>query len=128
MKDINKTTHLVSEGSERSSRGLLGWFASNHVAANLLMFLIIIAGLLATIFAKLGNLSGLASEEAAFLSLSAKENIDFKGLVLAGMIIGVLGILDDITISQSSVVQQLKSTKKSIKFKRTRIYFIFIQI
>jgi len=31
------------------TRGLLGWFASNHVAANLLMFLIIAAGLL-TIF------------------------------------------------------------------------------
>ncbi len=30
-------------------RGLLGWFATNHVAANLLMFLIIATGLL-TIF------------------------------------------------------------------------------
>ena len=30
-------------------KGILGWFASNHVAANLLMFLIITAGLL-TVF------------------------------------------------------------------------------
>jgi multidrug efflux pump subunit AcrB len=37
----------VEEVREKS--GLLGWFASNHVAANLLMFLIIAAGLL-TIF------------------------------------------------------------------------------
>ncbi len=33
----------------KEKRGLLGWFASNHVAANLLMFLIITAGLL-TVF------------------------------------------------------------------------------
>ncbi|UCC22218.1 MAG: efflux RND transporter permease subunit, partial [Planctomycetota bacterium] len=37
----------MEEAREKS--GLLGWFASNHVAANLLMFLIIAAGLL-TIF------------------------------------------------------------------------------
>jgi multidrug efflux pump subunit AcrB len=34
-------------------KGILGWFASNHVAANLLMFLIIISGLLAIFSTKL---------------------------------------------------------------------------
>ncbi|UCC98091.1 MAG: efflux RND transporter permease subunit, partial [Phycisphaerales bacterium] len=34
-------------------RGLLGWFASNHVAANLLMLLIIVAGLLSIFSSKL---------------------------------------------------------------------------
>ena len=34
-------------------KGILGWFASNHVAANLLMLLIIAAGLLSTFSAKL---------------------------------------------------------------------------
>ncbi len=76
-----------------------------------------IAGLLAVIFSETANLTGLASEEAAFLSLEAKEKINFEGLVLAGMIISILGILDDITISQSSVVHQLKAAKKKIKFK-----------
>ena len=33
------------EGSE-DKKGVLGWFASNHVAANLLMVLIIVAGLM----------------------------------------------------------------------------------
>ena len=37
----------MEDSSQR--KGLLGWFASNHVAANLLMFLIIAAGLL-TVF------------------------------------------------------------------------------
>jgi len=52
MKESTNKTRL-GEGSNRSRRGLLGWFASNHVAANLLMFLIIIAGLLAIFSAKM---------------------------------------------------------------------------
>jgi len=34
-------------------KGILGWFASNHVAANLLMLIIIVAGLLSIFSAKL---------------------------------------------------------------------------
>ena len=38
-----------------------------------------------------------------------------KGLLLAGIIIGVLGILDDITISQSAIVFQLKKANPQLK-------------
>jgi len=41
----------VKDPEER--KGILGWFASNHVAANLLMFLIIVSGLLAISSAKI---------------------------------------------------------------------------
>lgn len=77
---------------------------------------LIITGFLATFFANWGHLSGLASEEASFLKLDTAQNINFKGLVLAGMIISILGILDDITISQASVIQQLKNVKEKISF------------
>ena len=40
------------EGSE-DKKGVLGWFASNHVAANLLMVLIIVAGLMGIFSAKM---------------------------------------------------------------------------
>ena len=77
---------------------------------------LIITGLLANFFADWGHLSGLASEESSFLKLDTAQNIDFQGLVLAGMIISILGILDDITISQASVIQQLKNVKQKISF------------
>lgn len=70
---------------------------------------LIITAILANIFTELANISGTASEEVSFLSLDAASNIDFKGLFLAGMILSLLGILDDITISQASVVSQLKA-------------------
>lgn len=73
-------------------------------------------GLLAKIFANLAYLTGLASEEASYLQIDTASKLDFKGLVVAGIIIGILGVLDDITISQASIVQQLKSVKNKIGF------------
>jgi uncharacterized membrane protein len=78
---------------------------------------LVITGIIATLAANASHLTGTASEEASFLSLTAASTIDFQGLVLAGLIISILGILDDITISQASIVYQLKSAKKNIKFK-----------
>lgn len=77
---------------------------------------LILTGLLAKFFADFGHITGLASEEANYLKLETLEAIDFSSLVLAGMIITILGILDDVTISQSSIVAQLKSVKKNMKF------------
>ena len=42
--------------------------------------------------------------------------INMQGLLLAGMILGLSGVLDDITISQSAIVQQLKEAQPSISF------------
>jgi len=75
---------------------------------------LVMAGILASIFADLAHITGLASEESNFLSLDAAAHVNFQGLVLAGMLISILGVLDDITISQASVVQQLKSAKQKI--------------
>jgi len=71
---------------------------------------LIITGLLANIFVEAAKLTGFASEEAGFLQIAKQGTINMRGLLLAGIIIGVLGVLDDITISQSSIVFQLKET------------------
>src|SRR3989338_4683607 len=78
---------------------------------------LVITGFLATFFADWAHLSGLASDETSFLKLDTANKINFSGLVLAGMIISILGILDDIIISQASVVQQLKNAKEKITFR-----------
>ncbi len=53
------------------------------------------------------HLSGLASEEAMFLLGVFPGQIDVKALLLAGMLIAILGVLDDITVAQAAVVEQL---------------------
>lgn len=77
---------------------------------------LIITGILANIFVDVSRLTGFASEEAGFLQAAKPDLINIKGLLLAGIIIGVLGILDDITISQSAIVYQLKKSSPTISF------------
>ncbi len=74
-----------------------------------------ITGFLAEISVAAAKLTGFTSDEAAFLQVTKKGAINMRGLVLAGIIIGALGVLDDVTISQSAVVQQLKRANPKIK-------------
>jgi len=77
---------------------------------------LIITGLLANLFVNFARLTGFGSEEASFLEVAKQGAINMKGLLLAGIIIGVLGVLDDITISQSAIVFQLKEINNKLKF------------
>jgi len=52
-------------------------------------------------------LTGMASEEAAFVLGVYGRQIDVKALLLAGILISILGVLDDITVAQAAVVEQL---------------------
>ncbi len=81
---------------------------------------LILTGILASLFINLSQLTGFASEEAGFLQAYKPGLINIRGLLLAGIIIGVLGILDDITISQAAIVDQLKKTNP--KLKSTELY------
>lgn len=74
-----------------------------------------ITGVLANFFVEAGKLTGFVSEEAGFLQVALQGAVNVKGLLLAGIIIGVLGVLDDVTVSQAAVVQQLKAANDKLK-------------
>lgn len=76
---------------------------------------LIITGVLANIFVEVSRLSGFVSEEAGFLQVAKAGAVNIKGLLLAGIIIGVLGVLDDVTVSQAAIVQQLKDANNQLK-------------
>jgi uncharacterized membrane protein len=70
---------------------------------------LMITGLLAFIWVRFASLTGLASDEAAFIQVMVGgEGINMQGLLLGGIIIGALGVLDDVTVSQSSTVFELR--------------------
>lgn len=81
---------------------------------------IVFTGLLTSLFVGASKLTGFAAEEAGFLQTYKGDLINVKGLLIAGIIIGVFGVLDDITVSQSAVVEQLKTANP--KLKPTEIY------
>ncbi|MBU3935581.1 YibE/F family protein [Patescibacteria group bacterium] len=76
---------------------------------------LIVTALLAVFFVNLANLSGFASEEAGFLQEATAGSVNIKNLLISGIIIGLLGILDDITIAQSAIVIQLKTAAPDLK-------------
>lgn len=54
------------------------------------------------------HFTGLSSDAAIYLNFSTKGTLDFGGLLLGSIIIGILGVLDDVSITQASVVEELK--------------------
>jgi uncharacterized membrane protein len=83
-------------------------FSVKTTVAALGTFLSLIAtSLLAQLFINISKLSGFGSEEMAFLQTIKGSDFNVQGLLLAGIILSTLGVLDDITISQASVVQEL---------------------
>lgn len=78
---------------------------------------VILTGILAYLGVKFAHLSGFVTEEAFYLNLSTRGALDFTGLLLGGMMIGVLGVLDDIAITQAAVVEELFNTASHLSRK-----------
>lgn len=75
---------------------------------------LVLVTVLSWVFTELTVLSGL-SEETQFIRAFGGE-LDFAGLLLAGMILGALGALDDMTVTQSSAVAELKAANPEYGF------------
>lgn len=73
--------------------------------------------LLAQAATSLTHLTGRASEEALFLR-AADQDISIVGLLIAGMVIGALGVLDDLTVTQASTVIALRRANPALRFRQ----------
>jgi uncharacterized membrane protein len=68
---------------------------------------------LALAFMALADISGFGSEEAFIVSALGTQ-IDLRGLVLGGIVIGSLGAIDDMTVTQASAVWELRAAHPGI--------------
>jgi uncharacterized membrane protein len=99
-------TILLAHGwGPKSVAALLGTTAS-----------LLLTALLAVVFTEAARLTGLAGEEAFALRL-ADPDVSLQGLLIAGMVIGALGVLDDVTVSQSSTVLALRAANPTMAFR-----------
>jgi len=62
---------------------------------------------IAQLFVAWTGLLGMGSEEAFYLQTSQASFVNLKGLLLGGIIIGALGVLDDITTAQAGAVDEI---------------------
>ncbi len=85
-----------------------------------------ITGLLAYFSIQGTGLTGFSSDESIYLNFNTGGQLDFVGLLLAGVIIGALGVLDDIAVTQVAVVRELFSTDQTLT--RAEVYHRAVRI
>jgi uncharacterized membrane protein len=69
-----------------------------------------ITGALAWVFVEAAHFTGLTEDSTYFLS-ALGSSIDPRGILLAGIVIGSLGVLDDVTVTQVSAVWALRDAQ-----------------
>lgn len=74
-----------------------------------------LTGILAFVFVKLFNLTGLGDENSYMLQIG-NMNVNAEGLLLGGIIIGTLGVLDDVTTTQSAAIFEFLKLDKKLSF------------
>lgn len=67
---------------------------------------VVLITVMAAVVNAVAQLTGLADESLQVLAVTA-DSIDPRGILLAGMVIGALGVLDDVTVTQVSAVAEL---------------------
>lgn len=79
------------------------------------MIALAITGIISFIFVKMFSLNGTGDETSTLLQIG-NYNINAQGLLLGGIIIGTLGVLDDVTTTQSAAIFELFKLDKKLSF------------
>lgn len=90
-----------------------GYQPLTHVAAIGTFGALVLTTGLSWLVLQVAGFSGLASEEAFFLL--AIPELDLQGLLLAGIVLGTLGALDDVTVTQASAVWEVHGANPSME-------------
>jgi len=75
---------------------------------------LVFTGILAMIYTQFAHLTGFGSEEANFLQSGAFHVSSMRGLLLSGIIIGALGVIDDMAVTQASIIFELHKTNPKL--------------
>ena len=69
---------------------------------------LVLTGVLGAVFTSAAQFTGFSDESTKFLA-AIQGQVDYEGLVLAALVIGSLGVLDDVTVTQAAAVWELKA-------------------
>ncbi len=86
---------------------IYGWTVKTHAAVLGSLVALAITGVLAFIFVNHARLTGYGDENMFYISQLSGNTLNTRSLLLAGVLIGTLGVLDDLVISQASAVFEL---------------------
>jgi uncharacterized membrane protein len=84
-----------------------GFNIKAHISIASIFSALLATFFLSWFFVKVTRLSGTSNDEVMYLISENIQAINFQGLLLAAIIIGALGVLDDIAVGQVEAVEQL---------------------
>ncbi|MGW7494727.1 YibE/F family protein [Streptomyces luteogriseus] len=93
-----------------------GLSARTSVAVLGTLISLLLIGLLGSVFIDWAALSGNTDDNTGLIH-GLYPTIDMSGLLLAGVIIGSLGVLDDVTVTQTSAVWELHEANPSMGWR-----------
>ncbi|WP_406094718.1 YibE/F family protein [Streptomyces sp. NBC_01013] len=93
-----------------------GLTARTSVAVIGTLISLLLIGLLGSLFVGWATLSGNTDDNTGLIH-GLYPHIDMSGLLLAGVIIGSLGVLDDVTVTQTSAVWELHQADPTMSAK-----------
>ncbi len=94
---------------------IYGWNTRAHAAVAGMVLSLVLTGILAYLSVGWARLTGL-SEEGGYLVIELGPNLNLQGLVLAGIIVGAVGALDDVCVAQVSVVFELLDANPDLEW------------
>lgn len=98
------TLILVSGNNKKTATAIVGTIAG-----------VVIAGCVAIFFGKWAQLTGLGNEDAQLLAyIPQHRNMDYQGLLFAGIIIGALGAVMDVAMSMASAMNEIETIHPKI--------------
>jgi uncharacterized membrane protein len=90
-----------------------GWNAIAHTSLIAVLISLGFTGLLAILWTHISHLTGFGSEETLYLQ-AVGVSVEMRGLLLAGMIVGMAGVLDDIVLAQAVTTFELFNVDRSL--------------
>ena len=101
---VTSVTILLTEGFQRTAlAAILGTLGGLGITA-----------LVSLGMGEVAGLSGVGAGDLFFVQLPSGESLDIQGIILASIIIGAVGVLDDMTVTQAETVRQL-ATRTAIR-------------
>lgn len=94
-----------------------GWTLKTHAAVLSMAVALTLTGLLAWAGVEFTRLRGYGAEEVLFLAQAAPVALNLRGLLLGGMLIGALGVLDDLVATQAAAVVELYAANPRLTWR-----------
>ncbi len=91
-----------------------GWNAKTHASVLSMIGVLLLAGVLSDLSLAFARLSGQGDENALFLLQLMPGRIQLRGLLLGGMLIGALGVLDDLVTTQVATVFEIYAANPTL--------------